>query len=80
MTWHTLYPHNGRAFRLPCGCVNITVHRWDGKGDWWLTCVEADYVAYRLDTEDVERAKNLAVEMVRKRLQEALDVLNEGGE
>jgi hypothetical protein len=77
MTWKQ--HSTGNAHFLRAGCVNITVHRWDGKGGWWLTCVEADYVAHRLDTEDVERAKSLAVEMVRKRLQEALDKLSEGG-
>lgn len=68
-------PRIPRAWRYKAGCVNITVHKHTPNNGWWLTCVEADYVAHPLDTEDQEAAKAASLVLVRDKLSQALGEL-----
>jgi hypothetical protein len=78
MTWHPRTAGNAHFLRV--GHVLINVHRWHGKGGWWLSCVEAGAISESLGTDDLRLAKAVAVMIVRQRLENALEKLkSEGG-
>lgn len=61
---------------LKAGYVNIALYRGLEDEGWLLTCEELGYDARPMNTGDGAQARRLAVQLVRVRMKEALDMLD----
>lgn len=69
-------PYKGTLASLKAGRFEIAVHHYVGCGEMlFMSCHDAGYSAWPLESISLESAKREAVELVKARISEALEQL-----